>query len=335
MSEQTIRVHLPDGSEKEVPAGSNAGDVAAAIGPGLAKAAVAAVADGEVIDLMRPLEDGAQLRILTDRDPEALGVLRHSTAHVLATAVRALRPEAGIGFGPAIDEGFYYDFDVDEPFTPEDLEAFEAEMQKVVEADQPFERRRVTRAEARELFSDDPLKLERLEEFDEDEVITVYRNGPFLDLCRGPHVPSTGRIKNFRLLSAAGAYWRGDEHRQMLQRIYGTTFFKSSQLEEHLHRLEEAKKRDHRTPGARAGPVQQRQPRGAGAHPLASQGRRRAHGDRELRARADPAPRLRSGLHAPHHERAALRDLRAPGELRREHVRGHGGGGRRATGPSP
>jgi threonyl-tRNA synthetase len=247
--EQSIRVHLPDGSIKDMPPGSTPGDVAAAIGPGLAKAAVAAVVDDEVVDLMRPLDDGARLRILTERDAEALPVLRHSAAHVLATAVRALRPGAGIGFGPAIDEGFYYDFDVDEPFAPDDLEAFEAEMRRVIEADQPFERRRVTRDEARELFADDPLKLERLEEFDEDEVITVYRNGPFLDLCRGPHVPSTGRLAHYRLLSAAGAYWRGDERRQMLQRIYGTAFFKSGDLESHLHRLEEARKRDHRTLG--------------------------------------------------------------------------------------
>ncbi|HKK92483.1 MAG TPA: threonine--tRNA ligase [Longimicrobiales bacterium] len=244
-----IRITLPDGSVKEMPAGSTAGDVAASIGPGLAKAAVAAVVDGETIDLMRPLEDGTELTILTERDDAALPVLRHSAAHILATAVRELRPEAAIGFGPAIDEGFYYDFDVDEPFTPDDLERFEKVMDEVIEADQPFERRVVTTDEARELFSDDPLKLERLEEFDEDEVITVYENGPFLDLCRGPHVPSTGRLKNFRLLSTAGAYWRGDERRQMLQRIYGTAFFGKKDLKKHLVRLEEAKKRDHRVLG--------------------------------------------------------------------------------------
>ncbi|NNK61757.1 MAG: threonine--tRNA ligase [Gemmatimonadetes bacterium] len=251
--DQPLRAVLPDGSVRELDAGSTAGDVAAGIGPGLAKAAVAAVADGEVVDLMRPLSGEVQLRILTDRDPEALDVLRHSAAHVLATAVRAIRPGAGIGFGPAIDEGFYYDFDVDEPFTPEDLERFESEMARVIDADQPFERRRVTHEEARELFSDDPLKLERLEEFDADEVITVYRNGPFLDLCRGPHVPSTGRLAHYKLLSAAGAYWRGDERRQMLQRIYGTAFFKKPHLKEHLVRLEEAKKRDHRALGKELG----------------------------------------------------------------------------------
>ncbi len=249
MTDETIRVTLPDGSEMEVPRGSTAGDVARRIGPGLAKAALAAVADGETIDLHRSLDDDVEIRILTERDPEALEVLRHSAAHVLATAVRRRDPEAAIGFGPPIEEGFYYDFDVDRPFGPEDLEALEEEMRGVVEEDQPFERRVVERKEARELFSDDPLKLERLEEFDEGEVITVYRNGTFLDLCRGPHLPSTGRIRHFRLLSAAGAYWRGDESRPMLQRIYGTAFFGEKELAEHLERLEEARKRDHRVLG--------------------------------------------------------------------------------------
>ncbi|RMH11928.1 MAG: threonine--tRNA ligase [Gemmatimonadetes bacterium] len=249
MSASTIKVTLPDGRELELEKGASLGDVARAIGPGLAKAAVAAEVDGRVVDLLHTLEHDARVRILTERDPEALPVLRHSAAHLLATAVRDLRPGAGIGFGPAIDEGFYYDFEVDEPFTPEDLEAFEKRMADFAAADDPFERRVVTREEARELFADDPLKLERLEEFDEDEVITVYRNGPFLDLCRGPHVPSTGRLKHFKLLNTAGAYWRGDEKRQMLQRIYGTAFFRKGDLEEHLRRLEEARKRDHRVLG--------------------------------------------------------------------------------------
>lgn len=253
VASEPLRAILPDGSVRELPPGSSAADVAASIGPGLAKAAVAAVVDGETVDLSRPLSGEVRLRLLTARDPDALPVLRHSAAHILATAVRALRPGAGIGFGPAIDEGFYYDFEVDEPFSPDDLERFQAEMARVIAEDQPFERRRVSADEARELFSDDPLKLERLEEFDADEVITVYRNGPFLDLCRGPHVPSTGALAHFQLLSAAGAYWRGDERRQMLQRIYGTAFFKKPDLEQHLQRLEEAKKRDHRVVGKELG----------------------------------------------------------------------------------
>ncbi len=249
MSTEQIRITLPNGDVLEMEAGSTPGDVAAAIGPGLAKAALAAVADDETVGLMEPLLADTRLRILTQKDPEALPVLRHSAAHVLATAVRELRPGAGIGFGPSIADGFYYDFDVGEPFTPEDLAAFEAKMAEVVAADQPFERRRVDKQEARELFGDDPLKLERLEEFDDDEVITVYRNGPFLDLCKGPHVPSTGRLEHFKLLSGAGAYWRGDEKRQMLQRIYGTAFGRKSELEGHLERLAEAKRRDHRVLG--------------------------------------------------------------------------------------
>jgi threonyl-tRNA synthetase len=249
MSSEQIRITLPNGDVLELPRGSTVGDVAAAIGPGLAKAAVAGVIEGETLGLMTPLDDDASLRILTERDPEALAVLRHSAAHVLATAVRELRPGAGIGFGPAIEEGFYYDFDVDAPFTPEDLEVFEAKMKEVVNADLPFEREQVDKARARDLFADDPLKLERLEEFDDDEVITVYRDGDFLDLCKGPHVPSTGRLKHFKLLSGAGAYWRGDEKRQMLQRIYGTAFFSKKELKGHVQRLEEAKKRDHRRLG--------------------------------------------------------------------------------------
>jgi threonyl-tRNA synthetase len=224
-------------------------DLARSIGPGLAKAAVAAVVDGEVRDLMYAPERDVSARILKESDPESLPVLRHSAAHVLATAVRELRPEAAIGFGPAIEEGFYYDFGVSAPFTPDDLAAFEERMKAVVDADLPFERRRVTREEARALFAGDPLKLERLEELAPDEEITVYRNGPFVDLCRGPHVPSTGRLKHFKLLHGAGAYWRGDERRQMLQRIYGTAFWKEADLAGHLHRLEEARKRDHRVIG--------------------------------------------------------------------------------------
>jgi len=249
VSDSAVRATLPDGRVLELSPGATAADAAAAIGPGLARAALAAQVDGTVVDLSLPLPAEASLRLLTERDPEALPVLRHSAAHVLATAVRELHPGAGIGFGPSIDEGFYYDFDVPRPFVPEDLETIEAAMRRVVEEDQPFQRRRVSKEEARELFRDDPLKLERLEELGDDEVITVYRNGPFLDLCRGPHVPSTGRLKNLKILSAAGAYWRGDERRQMLQRIYGTAFFSTKEMEEHLHRLEEAKRRDHRTLG--------------------------------------------------------------------------------------
>jgi threonyl-tRNA synthetase len=246
---QTVTISLPDGSTREMPRGTTPKGVAEAIGPGLAKAAVAARVDGEVVELGRPLERDVSLEILTRKDPDALAVLRHSAAHVMATAVRQVRPGAGIGFGPAIDNGFYYDFDVDTPFTPEELERIEAEMHAVARANDPFERRVVSKEEARQLFADDPLKLERLEELGDDEVISIYRNGPFLDLCRGPHVPATGEVLHFKLLSTAGAYWRGDERRQMLQRIYGTAWFSAKDMEAHLARLEEAKRRDHRRLG--------------------------------------------------------------------------------------
>jgi threonyl-tRNA synthetase len=246
---KTVRVTLPDGSQREMPAGSTARQVAESIGPGLARAALAAKVDGQVWDLDRPLQSDVSLAILTERDPEALELLRHSSAHILATAVRELFPKAGIGFGPPIEDGFYYDFEVDRPFTPEDLERLEARMAEVVARDFPFVREVVDRAEANRRFADDPLKLERIAELGDQETITVYTDGPFVDLCRGPHIPRTGRLKHFKLLHAAGAYWRGDEKRQMLQRIYGTAWFKKEDLDAYLHRLEEARRRDHRVLG--------------------------------------------------------------------------------------
>jgi threonyl-tRNA synthetase len=244
-----VRVTLPDGSVRDVPRGTTARGVAEGIGAGLARAAVAARVNGAVWDLDRPIERDVSLAILTERDPEALEVLRHSAAHVLATAVRDLFPGAGIGFGPPIEDGFYYDFEVPRPFTPEDLERIEAKMGEVAKADYPFVREVVDRGAANRRFADDPLKLERISELGDDETISVYTDGPFTDLCRGPHIPRTGRLKHFKLLNAAGAYWRGDEKRQMLQRIYGTAWFKKEDLDAYLHRLEEARKRDHRVLG--------------------------------------------------------------------------------------
>ncbi len=244
-----IRVTLPDGSVRELEPGTTGAALAASIGAGLARAAVAIRVNGEIRDLVRPLADGDQIAILTERDPEALPLLRHSAAHILATAVRKLFPGAGIGFGPSIDEGFYYDFEVPRPFTPEDLEAIEAEMAAVIAADHAFVREEVSREEANRRFADDPLKLERISELGKDETITVYTDGPFVDLCRGPHVPSTAKLKHYKLLSGAGAYWRGDSNRQMLQRIYGTAYFKKDDLTQHLFRMEESKKRDHRMLG--------------------------------------------------------------------------------------
>jgi len=248
-SEATLTLTLPDGSQRNVASGTLPTDVVKSIGERLLLAAVAVEVNGVIQDLVTPLRSSGTFKVLTDRDAPALDVLRHSAAHILATAVRRLRPDAKIGFGPAIDEGFYYDFEVAEPFTPDDLAAFEAEMRKVVLEKYPFVREEVSRSEAQKRFVDDPLKLERLSELSNDEVISTYTDGPFIDLCRGPHVPDTSRLKHFKLTHTAGAYWRGDSKRQMLQRIYGTAFFKKDELDAHLTRIEEAKKRDHRVVG--------------------------------------------------------------------------------------
>lgn len=245
----TIRLTLPDGTVREVPTGTTGQELAALIGPGLARAALAIRVNDQIRDLARPIEQDATVSILTDRDPAALDLLRHSAAHVMATAVREIFSQAGIGFGPSIEDGFYYDFEVPRPFTPEDLEKIEGVMREVAAKDYPFVREVVDRNEANRRFADDRLKLERIAELGPDETITVYTDGPFVDLCRGPHIPGTGRLKHFKLLHGAGAYWRGDEKRQMLQRIYGTAWFKKEDLEAYLHRLEESRKRDHRRVG--------------------------------------------------------------------------------------
>jgi len=224
-------------------------EVVRTIGERLLRDAIAVEVDGQIQDLVTPLRSGGSFRVLTRSDPRSLDVLRHSAAHVLATAVRRLRPEAKIGFGPAIEDGFYYDFEVEKPFTPEDLAAFEAEMRKVAADKLPFVRAEVSRADAQRVFVDDPLKLERLSELGDGEVISTYTDGPFVDLCRGPHVPDTSYVKAAKLTSVASAYWRGDERRQQLQRIYGTAWWKQEDLDAYLFRIEEAKRRDHRKLG--------------------------------------------------------------------------------------
>ena len=245
----TLVLTLPDGATREVEAGTLARDVVASIGARLLRDAIAVSIDGEVQDLMTPIRRGGAFTVIMEKDPRSLSVLRHSGAHILATAVRRLRPDAKIGFGPAIDDGFYYDFEVDEPFTPEDLEAFEAEMRKVVAEKFPFVREEVSRDEAIKRFSDDPLKLERIQDLGPDEVISTYTDGPFIDLCRGPHVADTSYLKHFKLMNTAAAYWRGDEKRQMLQRIYATAWWKKEDLDAYIFRIEEAKRRDHRLLG--------------------------------------------------------------------------------------
>jgi threonyl-tRNA synthetase len=253
-------VKLPDGTPLELNAGASGADAAAAIGPGLAKAALAIRVGGELRDLSAPLPDGAEIAILTDRDPEALDLIRHDAAHVMAEAVQELYPGTKVTIGPAIENGFYYDFDFpsEVKVTDADLEKIEAAMRAHIEADEAFERRDVPVAEAIEIFEGqgEGYKVELIRDLIESEgveTVSLYRNGPFEDLCRGPHGPSTGRIKAVKLSSLAGAYWRGDEKRQMLTRIYGTAFFSKKELNKHLERIEEAKKRDHRRLGPQLG----------------------------------------------------------------------------------
>ncbi len=246
-----VTVTLPDGSRRSFDHPPTGAEVAAAISKRLAREAVAIEVDGEIRDLSRPITRDARVRIIRRQDPEALEILRHDAAHVMAEAVQELYPGTQVTIGPPIDSGFYYDFAREQPFTPEDLEKIEKRMAEIVREDRPFVREEVSREEARRRFAElgESYKLEILDEIPEGEPITIYRQGDWFDLCRGPHGPSTGKIGAFKLLKVAGAYWRGDPRRPMLQRIYGTAFPDRKQLEEHLKRLEEAEKRDHRRLG--------------------------------------------------------------------------------------
>jgi len=245
----SIQVTLPDGSIQQVGAGTPPLDVARSISPRLADDAIVARVNGDLWDLTRGLDSDAKLEILTTRNPEALEVYRHSTAHLLAAAVLELYPETKLGIGPPIETGFYYDFQRDEPFSPEDLEKIEKRMWEIQARDLPYERKYTPKPEGLKLYADQPMKCELITERAGD-IFSEYTLGPnFIDFCRGPHIPSTKKIKAFKLLSVAGAYWKGDEHNQRLQRIYGTAFFNKKDLEEYLNKLEEAKKRDHRKLG--------------------------------------------------------------------------------------
>src|SRR5438067_5139152 len=250
-----VSVTLPDGSSRRVPAGSTPADVAAAISPRLAKAAIAAMVDGRPVDLNYPLTADARVEILTDRGADALHVYRHSTAHLLAAAVTNLYPGTQCGVGPAIDEGFFYDFVVQKPFVPEDLEAIEKKMKELASQDLVFERQMWPRQEAIDFFTrrGEPLKVQLIQEKTKGEsevsVYTIKDRDTFVDFCVGPHVPSTGRLKGFKLLTTSNAYWLGDAKNQPMQRVYGTAFFPDKELQAHLQRIEEAKKRDHRKLG--------------------------------------------------------------------------------------
>lgn len=246
-----VKFKFPDGAVKEFPNGTTTEEVAASISPGLKKKAIAGKLNGKLVDLSRPLHEDGSIEILTPDAPESLEVLRHSTAHLMAQAVKRLFPNVKLGVGPVIEGGFYYDMDLEESLTPEDLPKIEKEMAKIVNENLEIIRKEVTREEAIQLYKEigDPYKLELIEAIPEGETVTIYQQGEFFDLCRGVHVPSTGKIKEFKLLSIAGAYWRGNSDNKMLQRVYGTAFFKKEDLKEHLRLLEEAKERDHRKLG--------------------------------------------------------------------------------------
>jgi threonyl-tRNA synthetase len=246
-----IQITFPDGAVKEYPKGTTIEDIAGSISSGLKKQAIAGKFNGQLVDLRRELHENGEIAILKEDAPESLEILRHTTTHVMAQAVKRLYDNVQLGVGPVIEEGFYYDIDVPTPLNEEELSRIEKEMQKIINENLVVIREEVSRDEALALFKEigDELKLELIEAIPEGETLTLYRQGEFVDLCRGPHLPSTGKIKAFKLLSVAGAYWRGNSDNQMLQRIYGTAFYKKQELEAHLHELEERKERDHRKLG--------------------------------------------------------------------------------------
>lgn len=246
---EQINIQFPDGNKKAFDKGATTEDIAQSISPGLRKKAVAGKFNGQLVDLTKPLETDGSIEIVTPGSEEALEVLRHSTAHLMAHAIKRLYGNVKFGVGPVIEGGFYYDFDIDQNISSDDFEQIEKTMKQIVNENMKIERKVVSRDEAKELFSNDEYKLELIDAIPEDENVTLYSQGDFTDLCRGVHVPSTAKIKEFKLLSTAGAYWRGDSNNKMLQRIYGTAFFDKKELKAHLQMLEERKERDHRKIG--------------------------------------------------------------------------------------
>ncbi|MBX9936618.1 MAG: TGS domain-containing protein, partial [Burkholderiaceae bacterium] len=246
-----LNITLPDGSQRQFPGPVTVAEVAASIGAGLAKAALAGKIGDKVVDTSYQITQDSPLAIITAKDADGLEVIRHSTAHLLAYAVKALFPEAQVTIGPVIDNGFYYDFSYKRPFTPEDLAAIEKKMSELANKDEPIVRRVLPRDEAVAYFKGlgENYKAELIASIPSNEDVSLYREGDFEDLCRGPHVPSTGKLKHFKLMKVAGAYWRGDHHNEMLQRIYGTAWTSKDELQQYLTRLEEAEKRDHRKLG--------------------------------------------------------------------------------------
>ena len=255
MSAETIQITLPDGATREVPRGTTAAQIAHQISPRLAKEALVARANGDLVDLSRPLERDTKISILTAKDPDAVQVFRHSAAHLLAAAVLELYPNVKLGIGPPIENGFFYEFVREEPFTQDDLEKIEAKMHELAAKDVPNERKLIAKPEALELYrkSNQEFKCELVEEKATEPMVSFYTTGKFIDFCRGPHIPSTGRIKAFKLMNVSGAYWKGKEGNPQMQRIYGACFVDQKELDEYLHKLEEAKRRDHRRIGKELG----------------------------------------------------------------------------------
>ena len=244
-----INIQFPDGNTKEFDKGTTTEDIAQSISPGLRKKAVAGKFNGQLVDLTRPLEQDGAIEIITPGSEEALEVLRHSTAHLMAQALKRLYGDVKFGVGPVIEGGFYYDFDMDDKVSSDDFDKIEKTMKQIVNENHKIVREVVSKEKAKDFFKDDPYKLELIDAIPEDESVTLYTQGEFTDLCRGVHVPSTSKIKEFKLLSTAGAYWRGNSDNKMLQRIYGTAFFDKKDLKAHLKMLEERRERDHRKIG--------------------------------------------------------------------------------------
>lgn len=249
MSNQVINIQFPDGKQQVFSKGVTLTDIAQAISPALRKKAIVGSVNGTIIDLTRPIVEDSQISLYDACTKEGIQVIRHSTAHLLAQAIKRLYPDAQFGVGPVIENGFYYDIDIAHSFAPSDLQQIEKMMKQIVQENIQIQRKEVTRAEAQQLFAHDALKLELLQDIPEHEVVTVYEQGDFYDLCRGPHVPSTGKLQHFKLMNVSGAYWRGDSNNQMLQRIYGVAFASKKELEEHFVFIEEAEKRNHRKLG--------------------------------------------------------------------------------------
>ena len=318
-----VTLTFPDGARREFPAGISGLDIAKGISPSLAKRTVAMVLDGAVVDLADPITEDAKIEFLNRDDPRALELIRHDAAHVLAEAVQSLWPGTQVTIGPVIENGFYYDFARNQPFTPEDLSAIEKKMREIIARDKPFTKEVWSREHAKKVFRDkgENFKVELIDAIPEDQELKIYKQGDWFDLCRGPHMTSTGKVGNaFKLMKVAGAYWRGDSNREMLSRIYGTAFAKQEELDEYLKNMEEAEKRDHRKLG-REMDLFHFQEEGPGTVFWHPNGWTMFQEIVELHA-PPPERRLSGGQRAAASRQVAVGDLRPLGLVSRKHVHG-------------